>query len=287
MVATLNRWIKGKPRVPSREKLIIDDLSRQLDIVEKQVPMINGYQRIDPYVRDYKQGNIDFSLIIYHTESKAWFDNDHADSVVRNAAELQLVRSGDTVFDLGCNAGFLTAWFAKQTGPTGRVVGFDPFPWNTLATYYSAKLNGCDNVTCHTVGIASRYGEVKIPYVDSKIYENSALEDHYCFWAKLVPLDEYAAYRPDFIKVDIEGAERELIAGAAKIFAQNPKPQWMFELHHQFIRDAGSDPDAIGRELLSHGYTCRIQDAKDGVLFTADSVTPDGCALFAIRNRNG
>lgn len=273
-------------RTTSREQDVLDEFSSQLDIIEKKYPMLQSYKRIDPYVRKFDQGGLKFSMIIYHVESKAWFDNENVDLVLKNAGQYNLVRKGDTVFDLGCNSGFLSAWFSLQVGSKGKVLAFDPFPWNTLATRYSAKLNGMENVEAHTVGIAATHSSVRIPLVEAKIYENSAVHDSYCFHAELVPLDDFADYRPNFIKVDIEGAERELLAGCSKILAQNPKPLWLFEVHHDWIRDAGSDPDAIGRDLLKHGYKLRYgADAMSGTEFTKDTKTPDGCALWAVETR--
>ena len=269
-------------RTKTKEQKILDEFSRELDLVEKQYPMMHSYERIDPYVREFQQANVNFSFIIYHVESKAWFDNDYADGVLLNASQYSLVREGDTVFDLGCNSGFLTTWFSLQAGPKGKVLAFDPFPWNTLATLYSAKMNGMENVSVHTVGVAGKHSEVRIPICDSKIYENAAVHDSYCFNAKLVPLDDFADYRPNFIKVDIEGAERELLSGCKKILSQKPRPQWLFEVHHQFIRDAGSDPDQIGRDLLKLGYTVRMGDAKTGPEFTNETQSYEGCAFWAL-----
>ncbi len=283
MVKILDRIFRRSTRPVSREQLLLDEFSRQLDKVETQVPMMGGYQRIDPYVREYQHGSIRHALIIYHAESKAWFDNDHSDSVLTNAERYEMVHSGDTVFDLGCNSGFLTTWFAKRVGPAGKVLAFDPFPWNTMATLYSGRLNGCENIECHTVGIAAKHGSVTIPFSDSKIYANSHVSETNCFDAELVPLDAFASRRPDYIKVDIEGAERELLAGARQILSQNPKPVWLFELHHEFIRAAGSDPDAICRELIDQGYVCRVGDPVRGERVGHATVTPSGCAIYATR----
>ena len=278
-------WLKGRTAKPSREREILDEFSRELDLVETQVPMLHGYSRIDPYVIDVDQAGVQYQLIIYHTESKAWFDNDIKDAALVYSQDEALVQPGFTVFDLGCNSGFLTNWFAKRVGPTGKVLAFDPFPWNTLATLYSAKLNGFTNVHCHTLGIADTYRKIQIPFCDSKTYENSAVASDHTFTAKLVPLDEYKSLRPDFIKVDIEGAERDLLKGADGILRQNPKPTWFLEIHNEYIQAAGHDPNQIAVDYTKAGYDCHIGHPR-GPAFDPAQPLPNGCALFAVPRRN-
>jgi FkbM family methyltransferase len=277
-------WLKNRNAKPSREQQILDEFSRELDLVETQVPMMHGYSRIDPYVIDVDQAGVQYQLIIYHTESKAWFDNDIKDAALVHSQDEALVQPGFTVFDLGCNSGFLTNWFAKRVGPTGKVLAFDPFPWNTLATLYSAKLNGFTNVQCHTLGIADTYRKIQIPFCDSKTYENAAVANDHTFTAKLVPLDEYKSLRPDFIKVDIEGAERDLLKGSVEILNQNPKPIWFLEIHNEYIQAAGHDPNQIAVDYTNAGYDCHIGHPR-GPAFDPAQPLPNGCALFAVPRR--
>lgn len=282
MLATIKSWFTRRAPISSAEQAILDEFSRELDMVCRQVPMVKRYRRIKPYLREFTQAGIDFKLIIYHYESQKWFDKDFTDAVLVNAGECNLVREGDTVFDLGCNSGFITAWLAKRVGPKGKVVAFDPFPWNTLATRYTALINGCKNVDCQTVGIAGEAKEVRIPYVDATIYGRRNVPQSRHFTAQLLPLDAFAHYRPHFIKVDIEGAERELLAGAQTLLKQQPRPQWLFEMHNDFIEAAGGDPDEIGRDLLRHGYTVRLHHAQVGPLFQATDHIPKSSGLFAL-----
>lgn len=42
----------------------------------------------------------------------------------------QLIRPGDTVFDIGAHVGFYTLLASILTGPAGRVFAFEPLPRN-------------------------------------------------------------------------------------------------------------------------------------------------------------
>jgi FkbM family methyltransferase len=279
---SLTHWVRDKVRPLPSDRKLLDEFSFALDRVERRVPMLGAYSRIEPYVLECRQAGLSFRFLVYHAESRNWFDNDNrSDGVLQMAAECNLVAAGQTVFDLGSNSGFLTIWFAKKVGPTGRVLAFDPFPWNTLATSYSARLNRCHNVRCLTVGIADGQRTVQIPFRDAKIYENPAARIQDTFPAKLVPLDRFASYRPDFIKVDIEGAERDLLRGALKVVTRKPPPIWYIEVHHAFLRNAGTDPDQLARDFQALGYACHIHHPR-GPSFASLGTLPEGCGMFAI-----
>ena len=290
ILRSLAHWVRDKVQPPPSDQKLLDDFSFALDRIERRVPMLGSYSRIEPYLLDCEQSGLRFRFLVYHMESRNWFDNDNRiEGCLQITTECTLVSPGQTVFDLGCNSGFLTTWFAKKVGPTGRVLAFDPFPWNTLATSFSARLNRCHNVRCHTVGIADDQRTVQIPFYDSKIYEGIGVNRNQTFAAKLVPLDHFASDRPQFIKVDIEGAERDLLRGAAKLVTRQPQPTWYIEVHHSFIRSAGADPDQIARDFVAHGYDCHIHHPR-GESFATLGTLPEGCGMFAIptkRNAGG
>lgn len=127
MLAALKHLFRPRSPISPAEQKVLDEFSRELDMVARRVPMIKRYRRVRPYLREFTQAGIDFKIIIYHYESQKWFDQDFTDAVLVNAGECNLVKSGDTVFDLGCNSGFISAWLAKRVGAAGKVVAFDPF----------------------------------------------------------------------------------------------------------------------------------------------------------------
>lgn len=276
---SLNRWLAG---AEAKRKLLLDELSRKLDEIERTVPMLYSYERIDPYIVEKNIAGVEFLFIVYHQESKIWFSDCKSDTILLKCQKNNLVTTGDVVFDLGCNSGFMTSWFAKKVGRRGQVHGFDPFPWNTAATYYSALVNGCRNVKVHTVGIAREGRKLRLPYCDCRIYENSAIPQNMCFDAVLAPLDDYSKHKPNLIKVDIEGAERELLAGATKILQQTKKPTFVMEMHHDYIDAAGANPDDIPKQLTSCGYVCFENAAYSGPVRDGLVPTSRSCALFAI-----
>ncbi|MDR1829019.1 MAG: hypothetical protein LBR29_11870, partial [Methylobacteriaceae bacterium] len=89
----------------SFDQAVIDRLQRKLDEIEKRVKMEGSYTRIDPYITEQTEAGITFRFIIYHTESKLWFDAGYTDGAMHTVSQNNLLREDDIVFDLGCNSG--------------------------------------------------------------------------------------------------------------------------------------------------------------------------------------
>lgn len=238
-------------RFPYGTQLVIDDLSRKLDEIEKTWPMTGSYERIDPYIIPLMQADEWFELIVYHLESKLWFDKSWIDYGVMEGKRRSYIKPGSVAFDLGCNSGSITIPMAMQAGPTGHVHAFDPFPWNAAATQASANLNRLFNVTAHAVGLSNKTHSIAVAPNDSRIYEASAA-------ASAQKLDirhiaEYMHLKPSFIKIDIEGAEHELFN------IDNPHlydcvQAAMLEFHPMWIVPRGLDCRETLRNIRKQGF---------------------------------
>jgi FkbM family methyltransferase len=128
----------------------------------------------------------------------------------------ELITRSQVVYDIGANVGYYTLLFSHLVGPSGRVMAFEPEPKNFAILKRHLVLNQCRNVTsiesaignqCGTVrfqvgptnamGKVSTYGElnVAIQILDEWIVQNNAPG-------------------PDCIKIDVEGAESDVLIGA-------------------------------------------------------------------------
>ena len=70
----------------------------------------------------------------------------------------ELVRSGDTVIDIGANVGYYTLLFSELVGETGRVIAFEPDPNNFALLERNVLGNGCRNVTLVPKAVAATTG---------------------------------------------------------------------------------------------------------------------------------
>ena len=77
-------------------------------------------------------------------------------------AMLGLIRSGDTVLDLGAHKGSYLYWLRQAAGPTGRVLAFEPQP--ALAAYLRDVVRAMrwENVTIENQGVSERPGSLTL-----------------------------------------------------------------------------------------------------------------------------
>jgi FkbM family methyltransferase len=241
------------PKFTIGQSLIIDKLQRKLDEIEKTWPMTAGYQRIDPYIVPYLQAGDYYELIIYHAESKDWFDNTNFDPLVNMIVGRKMVAEGDVVFDLGCNAGAVTVVLAGLAGETGKVHAFDPYPWNAAATQFNCELNYFRNVVTYAVGLSNKAYRIKVRPDDSRTY---AAEDNMPDSQELVidSINSHMQLAPTFMKIDIEGAEYDLFQDQTATTFGSVK-QFALEFHPMWIRPRGLDPKNALYSIESAGFT--------------------------------
>jgi FkbM family methyltransferase len=127
---------------------------------------------------------------------------------------------GDLVFDLGAHAGVSTYFLSQAVGPTGRVIAFEPDPlaWASLTRNIEHLKMG--NVQAIQKAVAGQRGRLAfqaegslgsaLASVSSRPGGGSVLVDAITFSDAC----EIAGGAPRFVKMDIEGAELEVIAAA-------------------------------------------------------------------------
>jgi FkbM family methyltransferase len=236
----------------SGQQLVVDQFQRELDEIEKTCPMQKSYSRIDPYIFTSTQAGKSFQFIVYNNESKNWYDNGKSNGMLERFYADNSVREGDVVFDLGCNSGFLTAWFGLAVGPKGKVHAFDMMPWNAAATRAQARLNYLDNIVVHEVGVSNRDDEFEIEAFSSKTLNKSG-QMMAPLKIKVVDLTKFADLEPTFFKVDIEGAEHEISQCDLSVFKKLDRI--LLEYHTKFIRDRKEDPTQTLIRFMNQGFT--------------------------------
>jgi FkbM family methyltransferase len=132
----------------------------------------------------------------------------------------QIVRPGWTVLELGANIGTHTVALAKIVGPAGRVVAFEPqrIVFQTLCA--NIALNNLLNVDCLLQAVGEKPGSVVVPWIDYTKDNNFGGLGLGAYTqgttVPVVTVDSLELSACQFIKMDIEGMERDAILGAAK-----------------------------------------------------------------------
>jgi hypothetical protein len=83
----------------------------------------------------------------------------------------------------------------------------------------------------------------------------------------MVTVDELCRTRgfaATHLKVDVEGAELEVLQGAVGVLRQQ-RPIVSLELHNAILRASGRDPDEVVRHLQGQQYACDDVQGSGGV----------------------
>lgn len=150
---------------------------------------------------------------------------------------LRVARPGMVAIDVGAHGGFYALLLAKLVASTGTVVALEPLPANVRILKENAAINGLQNIVVEPLAASDHTGELllDVPAEDSSLVAGpfSEQDERGSVRVRCVALDEYCAakqLRPDFIKVDVEGAETDVLNGAEHIVREF-HPIMMIELH--------------------------------------------------------
>jgi FkbM family methyltransferase len=153
-----------------------------------------------------------------------------------------LLQPGMLTFDIGANVGFTALLAARQVGPTGRVVCFEPLPANAEQIRHNARLNGFDQIDVHCTALGRDDGEAEFQLSESPTWgrltqSGTAPRPNGIIRVPVRRLDSLVAADalppPALVKMDVEGAEADVIAGSRALLGK-ARPLLIIELHHTF-----------------------------------------------------
>jgi FkbM family methyltransferase len=138
----------------------------------------------------------------------------------------QFIRPGDIVIDAGANIGTHTIAFANYVGPTGVVHAFEPQRHNFLMLAGNVAINALTNVFCHQKAVGDSNSEIKIPgmpQADTNFNFSAVSIAGGSETGEAVPLitlDSLNLPTCRVIKIDTEGMEPQVLAGAKDLIAR-------------------------------------------------------------------
>lgn len=182
---------------------------------------------------------------------------------------LEYLREGMTVFDVGASIGELTLMFSRFVGANGTVHAFEPSGagFERLAAISTAA--SLRNVQLNPIALAAKEGTVTLhSYGDDYLsWTSQALRPlgSYGIDVKAISTEEAAATTLDLycdansiasidlLKVDVEGAEFQVLLGARRMLEARRVRCITFEFG-QTTFDMNNDPDDIEAYLKDLGY---------------------------------
>ena len=172
------------------------------------------------------------------------------------------VAPGATVYDIGANIGFFSLLAARLAGPDGAVHAFEPLPAAVDALRGHVALNDARTVTVHEAAVGARSGRTQLMAVGDGSWSHLADRGrHPETWdvldVDIVTVDELVARglpAPDVVKIDVEGAEIDVLDGMAETIREH-SPVVLCELH-------GSNAEFLAR-VEAMGYVAQNLDGPE------------------------
>ena len=145
------------------------------------------------------------------------------------------LRANNVVYDIGANVGYYSLMSSVGVGKNGTVHAFEPSPRNINFLKKHLEINHINNVTIHEVAVSDKVGTVHFlddgDPVARRISKTGGLEIETVSIDILIDTNIIAP--PQHIKIDVEGAELEVLRGAKNLLSKN-KPELFVETHDCF-----------------------------------------------------
>ena len=173
----------------------------------------------------------------------------------------RFLHPGMTFLDVGAYHGIYAVIAAKRVGSQGWVVAFEPSPRDLLRLNLHIKMNRLSRVSVEPLAVAGGSGESKF-YVTADDPTMNSLRRPVAsgpvreICVNSVTLDQYCAGKgiePQLIKVDAEGGELEIFAGARRLLT-GVRPLWICEVLDLVTRPWGYPAREIPAALKVQGY---------------------------------
>lgn len=216
----------------------------ELEIVDYSTPRIHRYHQLDlDLLVPSMQESIDVKAVYCpYTEPKA----------------------GDLVFDLGANIGVVSIWLSRLVGSAGSIVSFEPDPRNLECLEHSIAAAKASNIRpvpaalSASSGTALFFSEGSIGSGFRDLRADSMLPTTAGEQIEVQTLsvsDAFSKYGvPAWIKIDIEGAELEVLESGLDVLKET-MPSLAIETDH--LRGSETTARRIEKLLESVGYAVK------------------------------
>jgi len=209
-------------------------------------------------------------------------------ALIRRAA-----RPGWSFLDVGANAGYFTLLAAAAGGPTSRVVAVEPNPSIAALLAVNVAMNGLEaTIAVRHEACGSASGTAELHVSGSENSGRSTLRagrldiEQAVVAVPVATVDGLCAdldLRPDFVKVDAEGWEPEIVRGMTTLLDDHPPQVVVLEVSPF---DGAGEPQLVADLMAASGYRPhRIDD--EGYLSVADTSSVRGLENLAFLRSAG
>jgi FkbM family methyltransferase len=176
----------------------------------------------------------------------------------------ELLKPGMIFIDVGAHVGQYSLLASGLVGMEGTVHSFEPEPETFALLEQNVVINGLRNVHIIRCALGKSFKDVELYVARPDNIGQTSLRQPNNFSGVRVKvrcrtLDDYAQEhgidRIDLIKIDVEGAELDVLLGARGILSRNPKPHIIIEFWEEFLQAYGSSCAQVAEFLQVSGYS--------------------------------
>ena len=187
----------------------------------------------------------------------------------------RLVRQGMTVFDVGANIGNYSILFSRLVGSEGKVYSFEPTSTTFKKLEERVKAEKIQNIFPFQNAVFS----------ENKLIEFNEFPDDFSVWNSIgrprmenpanpqeyVPIvttetvgaitldsfcQEHSIDKIDYLKIDVEGAESDVINGSIHLLAKKTIQFIQFEISQKMLEGMQHTAQETFDLLIANGYEC-------------------------------
>lgn len=210
------------------------------------------------------------------------FETEEVELIQKNLSD------ADVFVDVGANIGFY-ACIARSLRK--YVVAIEPQPQNLLCLYANLNNNNWQDTEVFPLGLSNK-PDLLILYGASG--PSASLVSGWAGYSKrfqrVIPVNTLDTLLGDrfagkklFIKIDVEGAEYNVLRGALKTLSLSPRPTWFIEVCLNEFHPGEMNPnyEATFDLFWQHGYEVRIANKR------VTLVTPKDIKSWVTNKRSG
>ena len=165
------------------------------------------------------------------------------------------VKRGDIVVDVGAHIGYFTVILADIVGDRGKVFAFEPNPKTFSILKKNIETNNIKNVVLEKLALSNIETEEFVK--EAELSAGTVVDKNFTqgIKVKTTTFDKYFHdIKIDFIKIDVQGAEYNILNGGEKIFEK--KPKCIIEIHPTIFDSNGNtiNSDKVIKILKKYNY---------------------------------
>jgi FkbM family methyltransferase len=158
-----------------------------------------------------------------HDEKSLWTGS-HEPEVLSVMGDY--LKPGSVCWDVGAHIGLHALFAGRCVGPSGHVHAFEPAAVNVARLRRGIALNHATNITIHEMALSDKTGTAVL-YDRGSNPLHTLIDGPRTVRGETVFCDTADRMaerlgRPDLIKIDVEGAEKMVLAGARDLLSRDP-----------------------------------------------------------------